>query len=132
MKGYLEKGPIREAFFPTKDMGYLDEDGFLFLEGRKDDVFKSGGEKVSCNKIASLLLSHPLVREAWVFPIEHEWLGQVPGAYIVAERKGIEKEVKDFLRSHLSYHEVPYKIRIVSDIPRTSSGKILCYPRMTR
>lgn len=136
MDGYLLKKNLpHEAIrvkqtnrigFATGDIGYLDIDGFLWLEGRKDDVFKCGGEKVSLIKIHQTILGSGLLQDAGVLSEENELMGKVPVAYVVPKEKDFRlKDLRIFLKKELPKNHLPYKYHVVDRIPRTGSGKII-------
>lgn len=115
------------AGFRTGDCGLLDADGFLFLRGRRDDVFKSGGEKVSCLLIQQELQNLGLFRDVAVLPVRDELLGRIPKVYYVPAG---ETPVEPFaviraLRGRLPQSHLPARFEEVETIPRTGSGKIV-------
>lgn len=118
----------REAFvngwFRTGDLGYLDDDGYLFLTGRKKELINKGGEKISPEEIDSLLLSHPQVKDAMTFGIADPVLGEDVAAIVVpADEKITEADLRMYLLDCLIQFKVPSKIYFVADIPKTASGK---------
>lgn len=113
--------------FRTGDIGYVDEDGYVYLQGRKDDVFKSGGEKVSCIMIQQELLNLGDFTDVAVVPIEDEFIGKIPKAYLVMA-KGVNYDKNKIIRSLrkiLPQNHIPKRYKVVSTIPRTGSGKII-------
>ena len=131
-KGYLNSGgPLpgadTPAGFRTGDFGYLDQDGFLFLRGRKDDIFKSGGEKVSTILIQQALSGMPEFLDCAVLPVEDAVLGRVPGVYYVpANGTPLKKRaVLKRLKQVLPPNHIPVRFSPLAKIPRTGSGKII-------
>jgi acyl-CoA synthetase (AMP-forming)/AMP-acid ligase II len=131
MKGYYRDrqttfGRMSRHGFHTGDYGYADSDGFLYFEGRLDDIFKSAGEKVSAREVEDVLLSHEAVAEAAVVPVSDPTLGAVPVAYIVLwPRKSCsERDLRTFCIQHLSRHKVPRMVHFVSELHKTATGKI--------
>ncbi|MCB0403372.1 MAG: acyl--CoA ligase [Bdellovibrionales bacterium] len=123
MRNYLgQKESERE--FATGDFGYFDEDGFLWLKGRRDDLFKSGGEKVSCIQIQQAILQTGMVYDAVVLASSDAHLGKVPHAYLVPTSRYNEDALRQLLRSELAPHQFPKKFILVDAIPRTGSGKV--------
>jgi acetyl-CoA synthetase len=117
----------RDAWFPTKDLGYVDADGDLYHSGRADDVIISAGWTMSAVEIENVLLQHPEVREAAVIGVDDRVRGQVVKAYIVGLRPGDEgfvRELQDFTRNRLSQHEYPRQVAFVAELPKTPAGKV--------
>ena len=112
--------------FHTGDLGYLDEDGWVYLVGRSDDVFKSAGAKVSTLPIIDAIMESGMASEATVIPEEHKELGHIPHAYIVPvpETPYQRGALLQFLRQRLAENHLPRKITILENLPRTGSGKI--------
>jgi len=117
----LEKG------FATGDIGYLDDDGFLFLKGRKDDVFKVGGEKVSSKEIEEAIYEYDHFKEFMIVSESYEHLGNVPVLYyVLRDNKEFEKtKLLKFLRKKLPPNHLPLKFYEEKELTRTSSGKMI-------
>lgn len=112
--------------YRTGDLGYADEDGFLYLVGRKHDMIKVGAHRVGAKEIEDVLNEHPAISEAAVVPAQHELLGEAPLAFIAA-RQNATPDVADiltFCRARLSAHKVPVQFVILPSIPKSSIGKI--------
>jgi long-chain acyl-CoA synthetase len=110
----------------TTDIGRVDADGFLWIEGRADDAILRGGFKVFPTELVEALLSHPAVRDAGVTGIDDDRLGAVPVA-AVELRDGAtatEHELEDHLRQRLASYMVPAELRIVDELPRTPSMQV--------
>jgi acetyl-CoA synthetase len=116
----------RGAWFPTKDLGHCDEDGYFYHDGRADDVIISAGWTMSAVEIENVLLKHALVREAAVIPVPDAVRGQVAKAFVVSDRRGKDfaRELQDFARVQLSRHEFPRQVAFVDELPKTQAGKI--------
>jgi acetyl-CoA synthetase len=117
----------RGAWFPTKDLGYIDEDGYFYHSGRADDVIISAGWTMSAVEIENVLLKHPDVREAAVIGVKDQLRGQVVKAFVVSPRASDDEFIQalqDFTRERLSQHEYPRIISVVDDLPKTPAGKI--------
>lgn len=110
--------------FASGDFGFFDEDGFLWLKGRRDDIFKSGGEKVSCVQIQQAILQTGMVYDAVVLASTDPHLGKVPHAYLVPTSRYSEEALRKQLRAELAPHQFPKKFLLVDAIPRTGSGKV--------
>lgn len=116
----------KSGYFRTGDQGKKDEDGYIIITGRIKELINRGGEKISPIEIDSALLSHETVQEAVSFAIEHEILGQVPGAAVVfkeGKQVGVE-ELKRFLGEKLAAFKIPTKIYVTKHMPKTATGKI--------
>jgi acyl-CoA synthetase (AMP-forming)/AMP-acid ligase II len=110
----------------TNDLGYVDKDGFLFLEGRADDTILRGGFKVFPTEIAEVLRTHPKVGDAALIGIPDERLGMVPAAAIEKRDGGpapTQHELEEYLRTKLPAYKIPARFAIVNEIPRTESMK---------
>jgi acyl-CoA synthetase (AMP-forming)/AMP-acid ligase II len=130
MQGYfgdpaLTRATLRDGWLHTGDLGYLDEEGFLFLVGRKTDLIKCAGERISAREIEDVLAAHPGVLEAAVAGEPHPVLGESVHAWIVRRAKGLsEDEIRRYCAQHLTHHEIPRSWTFVAELPRTASGKV--------
>jgi acyl-CoA synthetase (AMP-forming)/AMP-acid ligase II/acyl carrier protein len=117
---------FRDGWFLTGDLGYLDQDGYLFIVGRIKDVIKRGGQQVAPAEVEEALLRHPDVVEAAAFSIPHERLGEDVSAAVVLrpDAKISVRKLRNFARERLARFKVPGLIRIVPAIPKTAGGKI--------
>ncbi len=118
----LKKG----KWFPLKDRGYTDEQGYFYIEGRSDDVIISAGWTMSAVEIENTLLKHPAVLEAAVVAVPDALRGQVAKAYIVARdaRADMAEDIQSFMKERLSKHEYPRQVEFVGELPKTPAGKI--------
>ncbi|MBW8753732.1 MAG: long-chain fatty acid--CoA ligase [Sphingomonadales bacterium] len=117
---------VSDDWIRTNDLAYLDEDGFLFLEGRADDAIIRGGFKVIPEEIAEVLRTHPKVGDAALIGIPDERLGMVPAAVVEKRLEGdapTPDELDAFLRSRLAAYKLPVRYAVVPAIPRTASMK---------
>jgi len=116
-----------DRYFLTGDIGYLDEDGYLFIVDRKKDIIIRGGENISCQEVESALYDHPHVAEAAVFGLPDERFGEVPGA-VVHIRNGeiVDAETLcEFLVARIAAFKVPQRIWIAeAPLPRLGTEKI--------
>jgi len=119
---------FRDGWFRTGDVGYLDQDGYLFILGRTRpaDVINRGGQKVAPRQVEETLLSHPEVVEALVFPVPHNRLGEDVAAVVVLQRgaKLTSQDLRQFASKRLARFKVPSVIQSIAQIPRDASGKI--------
>jgi len=115
------------GWFKTGDLGYADEEGFIFLSGRKDDVINIGGKKVFPGEIEMIIDQHDLVKDSACISVKESGLitGESIKAFIVPVNKEEfdVKELVTFLRGKLEPYKIPGDITFISRIPRTSSGK---------
>jgi len=117
----------RDEWFPTKDLGRIDEDGYFYHAGRADDVIISAGWTMSAVEIEDVLLQHADVREAAVIGVPDKVRGLVVKAFIVSDRPGSDAfvaELQQFTRQHLSQHEYPRQVAFVQELPKTPAGKV--------
>ena len=116
----------KAEWFRVKDRGWMDADGFFFHGGRSDDVIISAGWTMSAREIEEALLRHPDVREVAVVGVPDALRGQVPKAFVVADRAGdaFVLELQEFVRTRLSRHEYPRVVEWVDALPKTPAGKI--------
>jgi len=122
------------AWFPVKDRGWLDADGYVHHGGRSDDVIISAGWTLSALEIERALLTHPDVREAAVVGVADARRGQVPQAWIVARRQapGLAELLQAHVRERLGRHEFPRDVQFVDALPRTPAGKVDRHALRTR
>ncbi len=113
-----------DGWFKTGDLGYLDNEGYLFVTGRIKDLINRGGEKISPLEIENILLEHPAVAEAVCFAAPHEIYGEEVHAAIVAKNEADTDEILSFCRQHLAEYKVPKVLHIVGELPRNALNKI--------
>jgi acyl-CoA synthetase (AMP-forming)/AMP-acid ligase II len=117
-----------DGWFRTGDLGYIDDEGYLFLTGRKKEMINKGGEKISPEEIDTVLRSHHGVREAMSFMVRDPVLGEDVAAMVVpADEKVTETDLRLFLLDRLVQFKVPRRIWFVDAIPRSPAGKPLRY-----
>ena len=111
----------------TGDLGYLDEDGYLFIVDRKKDLIKTSGYQVWPREIEEVISSHPAVHEVGVAGIPDKMRGEKAKAWIVLNEgaKLTEAELKAWCRERLAPYKVPAKFEFVADLPKTQVGKVL-------
>ena len=117
----------RDGWFPTKDLGRVDEDGYYYHAGRADDVIISAGYTMSAVEIEDVLLKHPDVDETAVIGAPDAERGLVVKSFIVSKRSGDDafaKELQEFTASRLSRHEYPRRVAFVDALPKTLAGKV--------
>jgi acyl-CoA synthetase (AMP-forming)/AMP-acid ligase II len=113
-----------DGWFRTGDMGYLDDEGYLFLTGRKKEIINKGGRKIAPEEIDTVLREHPQVKDAMTFGIADPVLGEDVAAIVVpADETITEADLRMYLLDRLIQFKVPRKIWFVDRIPRTPTGK---------
>ena len=122
MKGYLNKEPIKGAF-NTDDIGYVDEDGFLYLLNRRKDIIISGGENIYPKEIEDVLYGMKGILECAVIPVSDPKWGQVPVLCVVTNCS--EEDISQYLLSRLAKYKVPKQMIYFDALPKNSMGKIL-------
>jgi acyl-CoA synthetase (AMP-forming)/AMP-acid ligase II len=115
-----------DFYLKTGDVGYLDEDDYLFIVDRKKDIVIRGGENISVQEVEAAIYAHPGVSEASVFGVPDERLGEVPAAVVYSEDKAVEKgELLDFLAHHIARFKLPEHVWIAdAPLPKLGTGKI--------
>jgi fatty-acyl-CoA synthase len=128
-EGYTGGGgkDVIDGLLSSGDVGHFDDGGRLFVDGRDDDMIVSGGENVFPAEVEDLLSGHDGVKEVAVFGVDDEKFGQRLKAVVVKNKgaKLSEKDVKDHVKSNLAAFKVPREVEFVSELPRTSTGKVL-------
>ena len=132
MKGYaggVSGGAEVDAdgFLHTRDLGYLDDEGYVFLVGRKDDMIIRGGENIAPAEVEACLQAHPAVEEIAVFGLPSEEWGQIVAAAVVL-KQGTTATIDDivtYCQARLSSFKKPEAVRFLPELPRNPLGKIL-------
>jgi acyl-CoA synthetase (AMP-forming)/AMP-acid ligase II/uncharacterized membrane protein len=114
-----------DGLMTTGDLGYLDERGRLFVEGRSDEMIVSGGENVYPQEVEDLLARHERIREAAVVGVDDEDWGQRLEAFVVADGKISEQEVMSYVKDNLARYKVPRRVELIDELPRNPTGKVL-------
>lgn len=129
--GYEAPDEVNEAafvgeWFRTGDEGVLDEDGYLFLQGRIKEIINRGGEKVGPLEVDAVLTSHPAVAQAVTFGLPDPRLGEEVAAAVVLrpDRQADERELQDFVVQRLAPFKVPRRVVFVDEIPKGPTGKV--------
>ena len=123
------KAKITANWFRTGDVGYRDEDGFLWFVGRKDDVISSSGYRIGPGEIEDSLLGHPAVLQAAVIGKADELRGQIVKAFVVlapgyVAGSDLAEEIQQSVRRRLSAHEYPREVEFIDELPMTTTGKV--------
>jgi acetyl-CoA synthetase len=120
---------VQNGWLLTEDLGWMDEDGYLVFESRKDDVIISAGYRIGPTEIEESLAGHPAVADAAVIGVPDDERGEVPKAYVVLAA-GTEASdatrvsLRDHVRERLAKYEYPREIEFVDELPTTSTGKV--------
>jgi fatty-acyl-CoA synthase len=128
-EGYTHGGSKeeRDGFMLTGDIGRLDEDGRLTVEGRADDMIVSGGENVYPAEVEGVLATHPEVLEAAVIGVDDEEFGQRLAAFVVLAQHSTldEKQLRTHVKNSLANYKVPRSVMILDELPRNATGKVM-------
>jgi acyl-CoA synthetase (AMP-forming)/AMP-acid ligase II len=120
-----EAGP--DGWLRTGDLGRIEDDGYLYVTGRADEVIVSGGENVSPEEVERVLLEHPAVADAGVAGSEDpEWQQAVVATVVLEDgRETSEEELRAFCRERLAGFKVPKQVEFAPELPRNAQGKLL-------
>src|SRR3989440_1186434 len=127
-EGYTGGGSkeVIDGLMSSGDMGYLDEEGRLFVTGRDDEMIVSGGENVFPREVEDLIAKMPKVKEVAIIGVDDEKFGQRLKAYVVTENGGpSEDEIKNKVKSDLARYKVPREVEFLDELPRNATGKVL-------
>jgi long-chain acyl-CoA synthetase len=117
----------KDGWFLTGDIGYLDEEGILYITDRKKDMIIMSGWKIYPTEVENVIIQHPAIADAAVFGIPDERKGEVPVAAVVLNPSTTltEEELGSFCRTHLAGYKIPRKMVIVDSLPRVHGWKLL-------
>lgn len=131
MLGYLNRfqatsQTIKNGWLHTGDMGYMDEEGYFYIVGRKQELINRGGENIYPREIEVLLEGHPKVSQVAVFGVPDNFLGEIVAACIIPKESEsmTADEVKRYLFERIAKYKVPEIITFMSEFPLNSTGKI--------
>lgn len=121
--------PFEHEWTYSNDLGSIDEDGYFWFEGRKDDVIISAGYRIGPTEVEDSLMQHPAVSEVAVVGLPDEDRGEIVTAFVKLGRdydssEKLKDTIKDSVKTRLSKHEYPRTIYFVEELPKTDSGKI--------
>lgn len=126
---YRERSALdAKGWFPTRDAGWMDAEGYLYLAGRADDVIVRGGENISPGEIEDVLLSHPVIADAAAVAVPSTEWGEAVGIAVVArpnQPPPSEDELRTLIRNRLRSSRVPERIAILDALPYNEMGKLL-------
>ena len=130
MLGYWQKPEqtaevLQDGWYRSGDVGYIDDEGFVFLVDRAKDMIVSGGENVYCSEVEEILYQHPAVLEAAVFGIPDEDWGEAVHAVVVLREKVTDVELIAFCRQHIAGYKLPKAVTFSdSELPKSGPGKV--------
>jgi len=118
---------IRDGWFHTGDIGYLDDEGFLFITDRKKDLIIRGGFNIYPRDIEEIIFQHPAVQECAVVGVPDEMMGEEVKAFVVLRpgQQATEAEILELCRQHLSVRKAPRWVEFLDALPKNAVGKIL-------
>ncbi|MXR51565.1 AMP-binding protein [Halovenus sp. WSH3] len=118
-----------EGWFYTEDVARIDEDGYIWIVDRADDMIISGGENIYPAEVEDALYEHPEVAEAGVAAAPHEVKGEAPVAFVVLEEGAdvTERELREFTLDHVATYAHPRRIFFVDELPRSATEKVQRY-----
>ncbi len=132
MIGYLNQDQatreaIQDGWLHTGDMGYMDDEGFIFIVDRKKDMINRGGENIYPREVEMAIETHPKVREVSVIGVPDAALGEKVKAFIIPTEPAAMTydELKAFLKEKLARYKIPSEEEFVDNLPRTPTGKVL-------
>jgi acyl-CoA synthetase (AMP-forming)/AMP-acid ligase II len=132
MTGYLNRPDataetLKGGWLHTGDLGYLDDDGFLFLVDRKKDMIIRGGQNIYSNEVEQVLAGHPALAEVAVIGQPNPILGEEVCAFVVAkpDHAADAASVQDFCRPLLAGYKIPVAVHFIDALPRNATGKVL-------
>lgn len=117
-----------ENYMKTGDFALLDNDDFLYVKGRNDDMIKINGERIFPIEIEKIIIKHPKVKEVGVASIDKVYKGKVLGkmieAFVITDEDVHESEINNYCKEYLTINKRPEKIRFVKKLPKTRNGKL--------
>jgi acyl-CoA synthetase (AMP-forming)/AMP-acid ligase II len=130
MKGYAgraDDAALPDGWRATGDLGWVDEDGYVFFAGRKDDMIIRGGENIAPAEIETVLMSHPAIDEAAVIGVPSDEWGQTVKAYVVLRtgQRTDAENIQEFCRTRLASFKRPEHLEFIDALPKNALGKIL-------
>jgi long-chain acyl-CoA synthetase len=132
MKGYWKADEatsqtIRNGWLYTGDVGYMDDDGYIFLAGRAKDIIIRAGENISPEEVEAVLHSNPAVHEAAIIGVPNPQWGEMVRAIVVLKKGAqiTEEELIQYSRARMASFKKPESVVFVDELPRNPMGKVL-------
>jgi acyl-CoA synthetase (AMP-forming)/AMP-acid ligase II len=114
-----------DGWLPTGDLGFVDDDGFVFISGRADDVIIAGGENIAPEEIEDVLLRHPAIQAAAVVGVADQEWGERPAAMVVLSSPQDQAMLLDWVRERLGGLKTPVALVVEAELPVTPTGKVI-------
>jgi acyl-CoA synthetase (AMP-forming)/AMP-acid ligase II len=132
MSGYWNRpeataAALAEGWLHTGDVGYLDQDGYLYLQDRLNDMIVSGGENIYPREVEEVLFQHPGVADAAVIGIPDERFGEAVMAFVVRREGAVVDghELVAHCRQRIAGYKLPRRVEFIDRLPRNATGKVL-------
>ena len=132
-KGYIYEdkfiSPYKDGIYYTSDTAIVDEDGYVHIMGRTDDVIKSSGYRISPYEVENTLIKHPAIKECAITGVKDDLRGQIVCAVVTLKEgytadEDMTKSIKEFVKTNTAPYKYPRKVFYVDEIKKTTSGKI--------
>ena len=116
-----------EGFFMTGDVGYVDNDGYFFITGRKKNMIDVSGLKVYPREVEEEIIEHPAIQEVAVVGIPHKFRGETVKAFVVLhdDETASEEEIIEFCKGRIARYKIPRSVEFLDELPKSAIGKIL-------
>jgi len=114
---------LKRNWYLTGDYGWIDDEGYLFVDSRREDLIITGGENVSVKEIESVMKTHKKIKDAVAFGISDKTWGQIVCAAIVSN-KLTEEKIKIFLKEKIASYKIPKRFYFIKSIPKNEMGKV--------
>lgn len=114
-----------DGWLHTGDIGYLDDEGYLYVADRRSDLIISGGENIYPAEVENVLMSHSAILGAGVCGVQDEVWGQTPAAFIVKKKEVTIEELTAYCRTQLARYKVPKAFYFIDELPRNGAGKLM-------
>lgn len=122
---FATKSSTEDGWLHTGDIGYLDDEGYLYVVDRRSDLIISGGENIYPAEVENVLMGHPAIKEAGVCGVDDSTWGQVPIAFIVLKQEVSKEEIIEYCIENLAKYKVPKDVHFVDSLPRNASNKLM-------
>ncbi len=117
----------KDGFFITGDVGYIDEDGYFFITGRKKNMIDVSGLKVYPREVEEEIIEHPAVQEVAIVGIPHKFRGETVKAFVVLhdDETASEEEIIEFCKGRIARYKIPRSVEFLDELPKSAIGKVL-------